>query len=110
MIDNCSVDYLPGGATQNTIRAASWLMKNNSEAKGATAFTGCVANDDYCKKLTAAAEQAGVTVCYEVTESDQPTGTCAALITKKGAARSLVANATSLENSEGEVCEFPKNV
>lgn len=92
MIDNCSVDYLPGGATQNTIRAASWLMKNNSEAKGATAFTGCVANDDYCKKLTAAAEQAGVTVCYEVTESDQPTGTCAALITKKGAARSLVAN------------------
>jgi len=92
MIDNCSVEYLPGGATQNTIRAAQWLMKNMEEAKGATAYTGCVANDDYCKKLTAAAEHAGVTVCYEVTESDQPTGTCAALITKQGTCRSLVAN------------------
>jgi adenosine kinase len=92
MIDNCSVDYLPGGATQNTIRAAQWLMKNMGDAKGATAYTGCVSDDDYCKKLTAAAEQAGVTVCYEVSAGEHPTGTCACLITQDGAARSLVAN------------------
>lgn len=112
MIDSCSVDYLPGGATQNTIRAAQWTMKNMSEAKGATAYTGCVADDDYCKKLTAAAEQAGVSVCYEVTENkEHPTGTCACLITQDGRARSLVANlAAANVYSKGAIDKVWSNV
>jgi len=92
LISNHKVSYLPGGATQNTIRAAQWAMQNDSSAAGATGYTGCVGSDDYCDKLKAAAGEAGVTVSYAVNKQSIPTGTCACLITQNGQARSLIAN------------------
>mmetsp|Transcript_19561 Transcript_19561/g.47778 ORF Transcript_19561/g.47778 Transcript_19561/m.47778 type:complete len:349 (-) Transcript_19561:327-1373(-) len=80
-----SVKYIAGGATQNSIRVAQWMMQK----EGSTAFIGCVGKDDYAKKLTECAEGDGVKVMY-LEDADTPTGTCACLIVDKE--RSLVAN------------------
>jgi len=40
------VQYIAGGATQNSIRVAQWM----SQEAGKTAYMGCVGNDEYAKK------------------------------------------------------------
>jgi len=79
------VEYIAGGATQNTVRVAQWMM----QTEGATAYTGCVGNDEFGAQLRKSASADGVKVLYQVNEST-PTGTCAVLI--KDTERSLVAN------------------
>jgi len=77
------VDYIAGGATQNSIRVAQWILGKPK----ATSYFGCVGNDDSLKKLLAKSEEAGVNVQYQIS-SEHPTGRCAVLIT--GQERSLV--------------------
>ena len=76
------VDYIAGGATQNSIRVAQWILG----LKNASAYFGCVGQDKYSETLTEAARAAGVNVRYQ--RSPHPTGRCAVLIT--GQDRSLV--------------------
>jgi len=76
------VDYIAGGATQNSIRVAQWIL----EKKNSCAYFGCVGDDDYSKTLEKCAGEAGVNVKYQ--RSEHPTGRCAVLIT--GHDRSLV--------------------
>ena len=78
-------DYLPGGAAQNTIRVAQWLLQKPH----ATAFMGCVGNDDRAQILRNAAEDVGVNIRYQEEPREQ-TGVCAAIIT--GRERSLVSH------------------
>jgi adenosine kinase len=78
-----SVDYIAGGATQNSIRVAQWILGQPN----ATAYFGCVGQDEYGKTLGAKAKEAGVNVQYQVS-TEHPTGRCAVLIT--GQDRSLV--------------------
>ncbi|XP_065835469.1 uncharacterized protein [Oscarella lobularis] len=85
LIKNFPVDYIAGGATQNTIRVAQWLIGT----PGATTYTGCIGKDEFGKQLTQKAEGDGVKVNYMIHDST-PTGTCAVLITGKN--RSMVAN------------------
>mmetsp|Transcript_3240 Transcript_3240/g.4408 ORF Transcript_3240/g.4408 Transcript_3240/m.4408 type:complete len:354 (-) Transcript_3240:242-1303(-) len=85
LMKNEDVKYIAGGATQNSIRVAQWMM----QAKGATSYIGCVGKDEYAKKLTECAAGDGVRVEY-LEDADTPTGTCACLIVEKE--RSLVAN------------------
>lgn len=92
LIDHHKVDYLPGGATQNTIRAYQWALKNKEEAEGSSVFTGCVGDDNYRKTLEVAAKSCGVTTRYAVNDRGLDTGTCAVVITASGKNRSLVAN------------------
>jgi len=92
------VDYIAGGATQNTIRVAQWIMNK----PGSTAYFGCVGMDDTAKILEKKAKGDGVAAHY-YQNSDLPTGKCAVLIT--GEDRSLVtkldaANKYSLEHLE----------
>lgn len=82
MVNDYSVEYIAGGATQNSIRVAQWIL---GKPKASTYF-GCVGNDDAMKKLVEKAEEAGVNVKYQI--SEHPTGRCAVLIT--GQDRSLV--------------------
>merc|ERR1712110_1311036 len=79
------VQFIAGGATQNTIRVAQWMLQE----KGATAYMGCIGNDDYGNKLKAACEQDGVKAVYRV-DPTTPTGTCATCIV--GIERSLCTN------------------
>mmetsp|Transcript_16062 Transcript_16062/g.28852 ORF Transcript_16062/g.28852 Transcript_16062/m.28852 type:complete len:348 (-) Transcript_16062:194-1237(-) len=80
-----TVKYIAGGATQNSIRVAHWMMQK----KDATAFIGCVGDDKYAEKLKECAEGDGVKTYY-LTDKETETGTCACLIYQKE--RSLVAN------------------
>lgn len=77
------LDYIAGGATQNSIRVAQWILGRPNS----TAYFGCVGRDETSKILEEKAREGGVNVLYQF--SDQhPTGRCAVLIT--GQERSLV--------------------
>jgi len=79
------VEYIAGGATQNSIRVAQWMMNS----PGATAFIGCIGTDSFGETLESSAKADGVNVQYFKTASVE-TGTCAVLV--KGGERSLIAN------------------
>ena len=50
------MQYVPGGATQNSIRFAQWML----QVPGATTYFGSVGADEYADTMKAAAEAAGV--------------------------------------------------
>ena len=52
------VQYVAGGATQNSIRIAQWLL----QVPGATSYFGAVGDDDFGHKLRETASQGGVNV------------------------------------------------
>jgi len=79
------VEYIAGGATQNSIRVAQWVMGK----PGSTAYVGCIGKDAFGEKLETAARADGVNVAY-MKHPETPTGTCAVLV--KGGERSLIAN------------------
>ena len=85
LVDNYQVEYIAGGATQNSIRVAQWMLQK----KFSTSYIGCVGKDMFGKQLEEQALSDKVRVKYMVHEKE-PTGTCACLITEK--VRSLVAN------------------
>jgi adenosine kinase len=96
-----TVDYIAGGATQNTIRVAQWIF---GEKAATAAYFGCVGADACAETLRQCARSAGVDAHYEV-NADQPTGRCAVLIT--GHDRSLVtkldaANHYTIEHLNGQ--------
>lgn len=69
MIESFEVEYIAGGATQNTIRVCQWM----SGQAGSTAYIGCVGNDDFGSKLQTSAENDGVQVAY-LKDETIPTG------------------------------------
>ncbi|RZF39218.1 hypothetical protein LSTR_LSTR010312 [Laodelphax striatellus] len=84
---NYPVEYIAGGASQNTARVAQWILKKPNTC----AYFGSVGIDDYSKILKEKAVADGVNVQYQYHETE-PTGSCAVLITKNGTNRSLCAN------------------
>ena len=52
------VEYIPGGATQNSIRIAQWML----QVAGATSYIGAVGKDNFGKKMQETATQDGVNV------------------------------------------------
>ena len=48
MLEKHSVDYIAGGATQNSIRVAQWLLSDLG--KESVAYFGCVGKLRFCKK------------------------------------------------------------
>ncbi|EDO43711.1 predicted protein [Nematostella vectensis] len=103
MIDKFNVDYLPGGATQNSIRIAQWLLGKETKA---TSYMGCIGEDAFGKTLTDIATAAGVHVNYLINK-EIPTGTCAVCITGKH--RSLVANLAAANNYTKSHLDQPEN-
>jgi len=88
---NYPVEHIAGGAAQNAIRAAQWML----QVPKASVYIGCIGNDKFGKTLREAAEKDGVTPHYLV-DPTTPTGTCAVLIRNKE--RSLVANLSAANN------------
>ena len=93
LVDSGNVDYVAGGATQNSARVAQALLKTDK----AVAYVGCIGNDAYGQQLSTAASSAGVDVQYLV-DPVAATGKCAVLITEAGAARSLVTQLAAANN------------
>ncbi|KAI8901304.1 Ribokinase-like protein [Globomyces pollinis-pini] len=106
LVKNYDVVYIAGGAAQNTLRGAQYLLPANS-----TVYAGAVGKDSNCEILKAAAKKDGLHTIYQLT--DLPTGRCAVLIT--GHHRCLVtdlqaANAFSIDHLEKpEVWNFVEN-
>ncbi|KAJ9515376.1 hypothetical protein QJQ45_016371 [Haematococcus lacustris] len=90
-----SVEYIAGGAGQNSIRVAQWML----QVPQATAYMGCIGDDEFGRTMTATAKADGVNVRYMVDPST-PTGTCAVCIT--GIERSLVANLAAANNFKAD--------
>ncbi|KAM3862944.1 adenosine kinase-like [Diretmus argenteus] len=86
MVKKFKVEYHAGGATQNSIKIAQWMIQ---EPHKVGTFFGCIGKDEFGKKLKQKAEEAHIDAQY-YEQDEEPTGTCAACIT--GANRSLVAN------------------
>lgn len=95
MIGKGSVTYSAGGATQNSIRIAQWML----ETKGATSFFGAIGDDDFGKTMTTYCRADDVNVQYYV-NPEVPTGCCAVLINGKN--RSLVANLSAANTYKEE--------
>lgn len=85
------VQYIAGGATQNSIRVAQWMLQE----EGATAYMGCVGKDANADLMKAECAKAGVQTLYMVDES-APTGSCACCIL--GKERSLCTNLHAANN------------
>jgi len=102
LVENYKVQYIAGGATQNAMRVAQWMLKDQ---KGMTAFMGCVGDDAYGKQLEKCASEDGVLVHY-MKDPTTPTGTCAALVL--GGERSLVANLAAANNFKATHLETEK--
>lgn len=83
MVQNYNPTYIAGGATQNSIRVAQWLLQR----RHSTTFFGGVGDDYFRHILEEKAAEVGVKVCYQV-HKDRRTGICGAIIT--GEDRSLV--------------------
>jgi len=94
LIKDFPVEYIAGGATQNSIRVAQWMLPTP-----ATSYIGCVGKDAYADTLAKQAKDAGVHVEYCIDEAT-PTGTCAVLV--NGVNRSLVANISAANNYKEE--------
>ena len=62
LTDNHPVDFIAGGATQNSIRVAQWILG----LRHATSFIGCVGRDKYGETLEAKANEDGVRVHCQV--------------------------------------------
>jgi adenosine kinase len=83
---HANVEYIAGGATQNSIRVCQWML----QSPGATSFIGSVGKEcDYGEKLKKVANEDGVTTYYFEAPGHK-TGTCAVVVHEKE--RSLVAN------------------
>ncbi|KAI9190727.1 Ribokinase-like protein [Polychytrium aggregatum] len=76
------VEYGAGGAAQNSLRGAQWLLPKNS-----TVYIGCVGKDAQGALLKEAAAKDGLRTEY-LEDETLPTGQCAVLITDHN--RSLV--------------------
>jgi len=97
-----SVQFIAGGATQNSIRVAQWML----QTPGATAYMGCIGDDANGAKMKEACAKDGVTTAYMV-DSSTPTGCCAVLINTPE--RSLCTNLNAANNFKVEHLKKPEN-
>jgi adenosine kinase len=97
-----NVQYIAGGATQNTIRVAQWLLGQPES----TAYMGCIGKDEFGAKLQAACTKDGVKLAYMIDEKT-PTGTCATLINNKE--RSLCTDLKAANNFNESHLAIPAN-
>ncbi|XP_075933219.1 adenosine kinase isoform X1 [Anarhichas minor] len=86
LVKKFKVEYHAGGATQNSIKIAQWMIQ---EPHNVGTFFGCIGKDKFGDILKQKAKEAHIDAHY-FEQDEEPTGTCAACIT--GDNRSLVAN------------------
>jgi len=97
------VQYIAGGATQNSIRVAQWMLQK----KNATSYFGCIGKDENGTKLEEQCKKDGVNCVYMIDES-VATGTCATCILDKE--RSLVTNLSAANNYKVDHLKKPENM
>lgn len=76
LVEKYKVQYIAGGATQNSMRVAQWMVGEPE----ATTFFGAVGQDAFAEQLRSVASAVGVKLAY-MEVPDTPTGKCAVLLT-----------------------------
>ncbi|XP_065217099.1 uncharacterized protein Adk2 [Planococcus citri] len=104
LTENYDVDYIAGGASQNTARIAQSILRKPNTV----VYMGCVGKDFYSEMIEKKARADGVDVRYQYTDK-RPTGTCAVIITDDGKHRSLVANLAAAELFSIDHIRIPEN-
>lgn len=94
------VEYTAGGAAQNALRGASYMMAPNS-----TVYVGCVGKDKYAEQLTASNDREGLRAEYLIDETT-PTGTCAVILSNND--RSLCTRLGAANNYKLEHLKSPE--
>jgi adenosine kinase len=102
MTQKYNVEYIAGGATQNSIKVAQWML----QVPGATSFMGCIGKDKYGEEMKKNSTHSGVKVQYYEDEKAL-TGTCAVCVV--GGERSLVANLSAANCYKTEHLKKPEN-
>ncbi|XP_047334720.1 adenosine kinase 2-like [Impatiens glandulifera] len=97
-----NVEYIGGGATQNAIKVAQWML----QIPGSTSFMGCIGKDKFGEEMKKSVKLAGVNAQYYEVDST-PTGTCAVCVV--GGERSLVANLSAANCYKTEHLKRPEN-
>jgi adenosine kinase len=100
LIKNYPVQYIAGGAGQNSIRVAQWII----QIPESTAYFGAIGQDGFGETLEKCALDDGVKVLYQK-NGEVPTGTCAVLINNKE--RSLIANLSAANTFSVSHLEAP---
>ncbi|OQR71584.1 adenosine kinase-like [Tropilaelaps mercedesae] len=103
--EKSKLEYIAGGATQNTCRVFQWVVRKADRC----VFMGCIGRDEFGEILKCKAREAGVDVHYQFDETT-PTGTCAVLLTDGGKHRSLCANLAAANNFSVEHLKKPENL
>ncbi|KZV26059.1 adenosine kinase 2 [Dorcoceras hygrometricum] len=101
MASKYKVEYIAGGATQNSIRVAQWML----QIPGATSYMGSIGKDKFGEEMKVNAKQAGVNVHYH--EDESATGTCAVCVL--GGERSLIANLSAANCYKVDHLKRPEN-
>lgn len=104
MVEKYNVEYIAGGACQNTMRVAQWILQKPK----VFALMGCIGKDKFGEILESKAKEAGVLVSYQYHDT-VPTGTCAVVITDQGANRSLCANLSAANHFSKDHLDSPEN-
>jgi len=102
MVDNYKVEYIAGGATQNSLRVAQWVL----QTPNAATFMGGVGTDKFSETLENSASDDGVNVRYQKM-TEHSTGTCAVLITDHN--RSLCAYLGAANHFSKDHLDKPEN-
>eukprot|EP00735_Rhodelphis_limneticus_P000846 TRINITY_DN11376_c0_g1::TRINITY_DN11376_c0_g1_i1::g.26363::m.26363 TRINITY_DN11376_c0_g1::TRINITY_DN11376_c0_g1_i1::g.26363 ORF type:complete len:370 (+),score=124.30,sp/O49923/ADK_PHYPA/51.32/2e-119,PfkB/PF00294.19/9.2e-63 TRINITY_DN11376_c0_g1_i1:64-1110(+) len=100
--DQYKPQFIAGGATQNAIRVAQWMLKKPK----ATSFIGCIGKDDDGELMKTAVTKDNVHVQY-MESPEHHTGLCAVLIT--GNDRSMVANLGAANHYKLDHLQKPEN-
>ena len=83
--------YSAGGATQNAMRTAQWML-GGSAVESRVTYMGCVGSDDNMHKMKHSVESVSGVKAEYLVDKEHPTGTCGVLVSSQGKNRSLVAN------------------
>jgi len=102
MTEKFDVEFIAGGATQNSIRVAQWML----QVPFACSYMGAVGQDKFADEMRKACLKDGVFANYFVDEAT-PTGTCGVLV--KDGERSLVAALNAANNYKHEHLLKPEN-
>ncbi|KAL5998659.1 Adenylate kinase 2 [Asimina triloba] len=102
MSSKYNVEYIAGGATQNSIKVAQWML----QIPGATSYMGCIGKDKFGEEMKKNAKLAGVNAHYYEVDT-VPTGTCAVCVV--GGERSLIANLSAANCYKSEHLKQPEN-
>ena len=79
-----TVNYVPGGSVQNTMRVLSWClgMEHNQKNKFTISMLGSIGDDEYKNRILTALEDIGVNPLLEIIKGDK-TSRCGVAIYQK---------------------------